>query len=311
MPDAQDAIDRFGIKRANLAVALPIAIGAALLARQHGRSRRDRLKDQAEDVGSAIKDTAKDVGSGIKDRAEDVYDKVSSIDRFGIKQADFKSLAPTVLLPLAGMALGGRAGSFRGAPYANAGRFIGGASGALGGLALREHALPTPIPGGTRGISPMPTNDPLQLYQPDEIGYAIDDTMENIPHWAYEGARSLKAAGFLDWVLGREKTAEGAADFILGEVPGALPFQQGRQAYKRHGLGHGFAQGGKSFLGMAAGGVPSALLGLGVGKGIERLTGHKGGLNVPGVNLSLSEILAGLGGSIGAVKGSRAFTGMS
>jgi len=235
-----------------------------------------------------------------------VPDVQDAIDRFGIKRADFKSLAPTVVLPVLGAALGGRLGGDR---FAGAGRVIGGVGGGLGGLALREHALPTPVPGGPRDAAPLPEEAPLQLYQPPDVGYTIDDTMDDIPSWAYEGARALKAAGFIDLVLGNKKTAESPMDFVLGEVPGALPFQKGYQGYKRHGFGHGAAQAGKSFLGMAAGGVPGALLGMGVGKGIERLTGHKGGLNVPGVNLNLSDILAGLGGSIGAVKGSRAFTG--
>lgn len=229
-----------------------------------------------------------------------------AIDRFGIKRADFKSLAPTVVLPVLGAALGGALpGRMKGF-----GRVLGGTAGGLGGLALREHAMPTPVPGGPRDVpDAAPQAAPLQLYMPPDVGYTIDDTLEDIPQWALEGARTLKNAGFLDWVLEREKTAEGSADFILGEVPGALPLQEGYKGYRRHGLGHGAAQAGKSFLGMAAGGVPGALLGMGVGKGIERLTGHKGGLNVPGVNLSLSDILTGLGGSIGAVKGSRLFTG--
>ena len=231
-------------------------------------------------------------------------DAQDAIARFGIKQADFKSLAPTVILPVLGAALGGLLpGRLQGV-----GRVVGGVGGGLGGLALREHALPTPVPGGPRE-TPEYAAPPLQLYAPPNVGYAIDDTMEDIPSWALEGARALKQAGFLDWALGREKTA-GKWDFVLGEVPGVLPFVEGRKGYKQHGLGHGLARGGKSFLGMTAGAVPGALLGMGVGKGIERLTGHRGGLNIPGININLSDILTGLGGSIGAVKGSRIFTGM-
>jgi len=233
-----------------------------------------------------------------------------AIDRFGIKRADFKSLAPTVVLPVIGTVLGGAIGKQVGPRAANLGRVLGGTGGGLGGLAMREHALPTPVPGGPRDVPPpAPAEAPIQLYMPPDVGYTIDANTEDIPAWALEGARALKQAGVIDWILGRDKLAGGNLDFALAEVPGALPAHQAYEEYQRRGLGAAAAQGGKSFLGMAAGGIPGALLGAGVGKGIERLTGHKGGLNVPLVNLNLSDILAGLGGSIGAVKGSRAFTG--
>lgn len=195
------------------------------------------------------------------------------IERFGIKHADFASLAPAVVLPALGQYIGKRLGG-------DPGQLIGGITGGLSGQLLREQLA-------QRQRAPEPA--------PQQVQYVIDPTTEDIPAWALQGAHVLKQAGWLD--------------YVLGEVPGALPVQRAYQGYKQHGLLHGLGQGAKAFGGMTLGGVPGALLGMGVGKGIEHLTGHKGGLNVPLINIKLHELLGGLGGTIGAVKGLQALTG--
>jgi hypothetical protein len=218
-----------------------------------------------------------------------VSDTQAAIERFGVKQADYLSMAPAVMLPTIGAALGGRLARGAGA---NTGRLIGGLVGGVGGLAIRENMSPRSAPAYDVPVS-VPT-------------YTVDPTTEDIPAWALEGARILKQAGILDRLF--TKTAEGALDFVTEGIPGYIPAQEAVRGTRAHGLGHGLAQGGKAFLGLAAGSVPGALLGAGVGKGIERLTGR--GKNIPLVNLSLSELLGGLGGSIGAVKGFRYATGV-
>jgi hypothetical protein len=129
--------------------------------------------------------------------------------------------------------------------------------------------------------------------------------MENIPAWALQGAHVLKQAGVLNVLF--EKRAEGMRDFLTEPIPGYLPVEAAVKDTKRHGLLHGLGTGGKAFAGLGLGGVLGTALGAGAGYGLKRLTGRDP--NIPLVNLPLSQILAGLGGSIGAVKGYRRFTG--
>jgi hypothetical protein len=211
------------------------------------------------------------------------------IDRFGIKRADYLSLAPAIALPALGAYLGSRIGGPSGAQ--RGGALAGSLVGGVGGLAVREkmpHDLSEHVHVGNE--PPMPDMDP---------------TMEDVPAWALEGARVLKQAGILAHLF--EKRAGFDPDVVIGEVPGAAPFQRGYEGWKAHGPKHGLGQAGKAFAGMTLGGVPGALLGVGAGKAIQSLTGRRG--NVPLVNLPLDDILGGLGGSIGALKGLRHFTG--
>ena len=197
-------------------------------------------------------------------------------------------MAPAVILPTLGSYIGRRFGG------PGAGTLVGGLVGGVGGLALREKMNdPTAMPQTTSQGFP---------YTPS---YAMDPTTEDIPEWALQGAQALKQAGILDVLF--KKTAEGVTDFVTEGIPGYIPVQHAYKGTRAGGIGHGLAQGGKAFLGLAGGGIPGALLGAGVGRGIQHLTGRK--LNMPLVNLPLDEILSALGGSIGAVKGLRYATG--
>jgi len=110
-----------------------------------------------------------------------------------------------------------------------AGRFLGGIGGGLGGLALREHALPTPTPGGER-VDPedliQRDGPPLELYRPPGTGYTIDDSVYDIPAWARRGAQVLKEAGLLNWVLGQQQLTERttALGGTIGVVKGSRAF---------------------------------------------------------------------------------------
>ncbi len=205
-----------------------------------------------------------------------------ALDRFGIrnvsKQADLASIIPAVAAPALGAYLGQRWGG--GSDF---GRLVGGVTGGIAGQYVREE-----LPRWRETLAPTP-----------QRSYQMDTTSQDLPAWAVQGAQFMQPA---------MKTS-GLGDWILGEVPGASPVQRGYEGYKQKGLAHGLAQGGKAFLGMAGGGVPGALLGTGLGMGIEHLTGHPGGLNVPLVNIKLHELLAGLGGTIGATKGLQYATG--
>lgn len=200
-----------------------------------------------------------------------------ALARFGIKRADLSTIIPAVAAPAIGAYLGGRWGG-----GSDIGRLVGGVTGGIAGQYVREE-----LPRWRESLAPQ------------QNPYAMDQTSQDLPAWAVQGAQFMQPA---------MKTSS-LGDWILGEVPGGNVAQKGYQGYKEKGLGHGLAQGGKAFLGMAGGGVPGALLGTGLGMGIEHLTGHPQGLNVPLVNIKLHELLAGLGGTIGATKGMQHMTG--
>lgn len=180
-----------------------------------------------------------------------------------------KSADLSTILPTAiGPVVGGLAGRALGKQYPALGTELGTVLGGMGG-----------------NIGGQLVKERIEDTQvPPGAPYALDPTSEDIPPWALQGARLLqphmKQAGAMDW--------------ILGEVPGASVAQRG--------LSGGLGEAGRAFLGMSGGGVAGGLAGLGVGKAIERFTGP---VNVPLVNLPLHELLAGVGGSVGATKGLR------
>lgn len=192
------------------------------------------------------------------------------VARFRIKTATFGTIFPAV----AGPAVGGFAGRAIGAKYPTigpeVGALVGGITGGVGGQLARE------------------TLEAQQDQIPPGAPYAIDSTAEDIPPWALQGASMLRPL----------LKQSGAMDWILGEVPGGNIAQAAAGAPAGQRLQHA----GRAFAGMAGGGVPGALLGLGAGKAIEALAGP---VNVPLANIPLHELLAGLGGTIGATKGFR------
>lgn len=187
---------------------------------------------------------------------------MTGVERFFTRTANFASVFPAV----AGPALGGYAGRAVGARLPvigpELGMLLGGISGGVSGKLLEEQIKNNAVPPGTP--------------------YAIDSTSADIPSWALQGAQMLQP------VLKQSS----AMDWVLGEVPGGNVVQRG--------VSGGLGQAGRAFAGSALGGVPGALLGLGVGKGIEHFTGP---INVPGLRIPLHELLAGVGGTVGATKG--------
>jgi outer membrane lipoprotein SlyB len=187
-------------------------------------------------------------------------------ERFFAKTANLASIFPMVAAP----AVGGYAGRAIGARYPGIGpelgALIGGVSGGVGGQLIRERVENNNVPPGAP--------------------YALDPTSADIPPWALQGAQMLQP------VLKQSS----AMDWVLGEIPGGNVAQRG--------VTGGPGQAARAFAGSALGGVPGALLGLGVGKGIEHFTGP---INVPGLRIPLHELLAGLGGTVGATKGLQHF----
>lgn len=191
---------------------------------------------------------------------------MSAAERFYVKTASLASILPSV----AGPAVGGFAG------YNVGGRFGHPELGALLGT----------ISLGTAGkllVEKVEQAQEQQPQMPPGAPYAIDPTAVDIPPWALQGAQMLQP-------LMKQSSA---MDWILGEVPGANVVQRG--------MTQGLGGAGRAFAGMALGGVPGSLLGMGVGKGIEHLAGRN--INIPGIRITLPELLAGLGGTIGATKG--------
>lgn len=185
-----------------------------------------------------------------------------SVSRFYIKTANLATVFPAV----AGPAVGGFTGRVLGAKYpalgVELGSLLGSVGGGVGGQLLRERLEQGDVPYGAP--------------------YAMDPGSD-IPPWAIQGARLLQPA-----------LKQGSAlDWILGEVPGGNVIQRG--------LTQGVGGAGRAFAGMSLGGVPGSMLGLGVGRGVERLVGRK--IEIPGLHITLPELLAGLGGSVGATKG--------
>ncbi len=189
---------------------------------------------------------------------------MSAASRFHAKHADLSTILPTAVGPVVGGLAGRAIGSRVPALGTELGTILGGMSGNIGGQLVKEKIQESQVPPGAP--------------------FAVDPTTQDIPTWTLQGALMLqphmKAAGAMDW--------------ILGEVPGAVPVQRG--------VSGGLGEAGRAFAGMSGGGVVGGLAGLGLGKAIEHVTGP---VNVPLVNLPLHELLAGIGGSVGATKGLR------
>ena len=194
-----------------------------------------------------------------------------SVERFLIKRANLASILPAV----SGPALGGFAGRAIGQRYGapDVGMLLGGITGGTAGQLIKEKV------------------ENSQPQVPPGAPYALDPTDGDIPLWALQGAQLLQPT--LKHSAAEED--ESPLDVIMGEVPGANPAMEWRR--------HGPMAGAKALGGMVAGGVPGGMLGHYGARGIEHLVGHS--VRVPGINMSLSDVLGSIGGALGATKGLR------
>lgn len=191
-------------------------------------------------------------------------------DRFHIKSAGLGDILPA--------AIGGPIGAYAGRAigkkynYPDLGALIGGVTGGTTGQLLKEQ---------------LQDSDKVPAGAP----YAIDPTMASIPPWALQGMQ--------DQGMKQGNEHEAPLDIILGEIPGGNVVQKGIQ--------HGPMGALRAFGGATLGGVPGALLGYGAGYGLQRMLGRNSTnpINVPGINMSLPEVLSSLGGVLGATKGIR------
>ncbi len=187
-----------------------------------------------------------------------------SVERFFIKRANLASILPAV----AGPAIGGFAGKVLGPRIGlspDVGALLGGVTGGVTGGLLRERA---------EQADGVPPGAP----------YNLDATMADIPAWAVQGARMIgpKMAGHFGDIIGGD----------LGGI--AWPVAEGLRDKQPAGTI------AKSVAGQGLGTLGGGLIGHGVGHVIDKLVGHP----VPGLmGVPLSTLLAGLGATIGNVKG--------
>lgn len=210
----------------------------------------------------------------MKPRSADIAEAVA---RFGCKTANLGAIVPQVAGPAVGAFLGKR---FLGPRL---GKNMGDELGAL-------------IGGVTGGVSGRVVGDAMDQRQsaPGQSQMTMDPTMGDIPPWALAGAQALQP--MLNKTSAHD---EGMRDMLLGEIPGYAPIQGAREG--------GWQGAIKGTLGQVAGGVGGGALGMGAGALINKLVGHD--VNIPGINMPLSHVLTGLGGTLGATKGFQAALG--
>lgn len=199
-----------------------------------------------------------------------------ALARFTQKRASFGTILPTVAGPVIGGALGtivgqrlgGRLGTKFQLPIQLAGSILGGTA----GKSIEERLEANDAPEDTPAV-------------PSGAPFAIDPTVatDDIPPWALMGARILRSQK-MGAILSPEDR-----DIVFGELPPYAMYE----GY-RHGGGKGLLKG---LAAEGLGGVTGAGLGLLAGKGLGKLIGQD--YRVPFVNLPVSHLLAGLGGTIG------------
>lgn len=171
----------------------------------------------------------------------------------------------TILPAVAGPAIGGFAGRAIGARYnaENLGAMLGGITGGVTGQLIKEHA---------EDKAQMPAGAP----------YALDATTADIPAWALQGVRLLKQSSQLGSILGADL---GGSPYTVYEG------MRDKVAPK---------QIARNVVGQGAGILGGGLAGHAIGGAIDKFVGApvKGPFGVP-----LSTLLAGLGATIGNVKG--------
>lgn len=188
-----------------------------------------------------------------------------SVERFMIKSASFASIFPSV----AGPALGGFAGRAIGQRYnaPDIGMLLGGITGGTTGQLIKEKVEES-------------------QKTPPGAPYALDPTDSDIPAWALQGAQMLQP---------RLKGAGHLGDILGGDLGGlAWPVAEGVRDKQPAG------QIAKNVAGQGLGTLGGGLIGHAAGGLLDKLVGHKvvGPLGVP-----VSTLLAGLGATIGNVKG--------
>lgn len=192
------------------------------------------------------------------------------VERFFIKRASLATILPAV----AGPALGGFAGKALGPRVGlspDVGALLGGVTGGVTGQLMREKA--EDAEADDRAIPPG-------------APYALDATAADIPLWAVQGAQMLQP---------KMKQAGHFGDVVGGDLGGlAWPVAQGVRDKQPAG------DIVRSVAGQGLGTLGGGLVGHGVGHVVDKLVGHPvmGPLGVP-----LSTLLAGLGATIGNVKG--------
>lgn len=171
----------------------------------------------------------------------------------------------TILPAVAGPAIGGFAGRAIGGRYnaENLGAMLGGITGGVTGQLVKERLENKPQ---------MPAGAP----------FAVDPTTADIPSWALQGVRLLKQSSQLSSVIGND--VGGFPYSIYEGMRDKLPQKQ----IAKNVLGQSAGVIGGGLLGHAAGGLVDKFIGAPV----------KGPFGVP-----LSTLLAGLGATIGNVKG--------
>jgi hypothetical protein len=208
--------------------------------------------------------------------AEDLRDVLT---RFSQKRASFSTILPTVAGPILGGTLGTVLGERMGAR--------------LG----RSLMLPSQVAGtilGTTAGRALAEREPSQFQPtqqpniPSGAPFAIDPTVaaDDIPPWALMGARILRSQKMGAFLSPEDR------DIMLGELPPYAMYE----GY-RHGGGKGLLKG---LAAEGIGGVAGAGLGLLAGKGLGKLVGQD--YRLPWVNVPVSHLLAGMGGTIGMSK---------
>lgn len=192
-----------------------------------------------------------------------------SLERFMRKGASFGSILPAAAgAPLG--ALGGRALAPLLKLKPDTGALLGGITGATLGSLVKEKVESSPA---------VPPGAP----------YALDASSADIPPWALQGAQMLQPA---------MKQAGHFGPIVGGDMAGlGWPVAEGLHNKKPAGaIAKDVAGQG---LGTLGGGIAGHL----VGGVLDKTLGGGKPINVPGVNVSLSDLLAGLGATIGNVKG--------
>ena len=194
-----------------------------------------------------------------------------SADRFLRKRASLGTILPMAVGPT----FGGIAGRAIGARYKapDLGAALGAMTGGIGGGLIKEQ-----VEEAQRSPA-MPPGAP----------YALDASSADIPSWALQGAQLLQPA---------MKQAGHFGPIVGGDMAGLRwPIAEGLHNKKPAGsIARDVAGQG---LGTLGGGVAGHL----VGGVLDKTLGGGKPINVPGINVSLSDLLAGLGATIGNVKG--------
>lgn len=187
-------------------------------------------------------------------------------DRFLRKQADLLEAAPSIIAPALGAFAGARLFRHTLPDYEDVGKLLGVIGGGLAG-----HVLSEKIEQGHE-----------QSALPQGAPYDIDPSTAAPPTWAVPGVEALKTASQLRDILGGD--LGGSFYDVYDGIRQDLPAGQ----IAKNVIGHGAGIVGGGLLGHAAGGL------------VDRLVGHEvmGPLGVP-----LSTLLAGLGATVGSVKG--------